>query len=929
MKNLSRLRPLIATLFGLAPLASPPLHAESASALKSASYDPDQQIQKPWPLDIYISTGDNHWLAQSLPIDSPKSINDTFQLFHDLGIKRVYWRGLEAATWVDTAINRLESPRYNGFWIWLRHLYKEVDPDALAAKAAKKYGIELWGVATLVDWGSQADVPPFADWPFNSESKLRIEHPEWVPVDRYGILRQGGVIDFSYPEARKALVDLHMKFMRREGYAGMVFLTYAENHSTRFQDEFGFNDPIVAEFKKRYKLDPRTQAWTRFASREDWIRLRGEYLTSYVRELKAELAKEGRKLGFFLDPHDIRFPQPWNVPETMRTAGSMSLDLETWVQDKLVDQFLVYGYCAPALQVKAAKDMLWLTRGTDTKVGVMTSGPLNERWKELVDAGAFVVDACAEEGMIFQRSTNLGELPLAEMKSDSRLRQQKVLAQIGEGETKATAADIESLLTGSENVITRRLALLALAAIKAPESVALVTKALGDPEHAVRAIAISALGKLGDPASAGPILETVRNFPSHPTSEMASLALLRLNPFPSAALAAALADPDENVRTVATKAFVAKADSGVRDALVKGMQDPAGYVAFASAEALGKIRRDPAAVKALIAATSSDKPMVSTRAATSLAEVLTRNEPEIESLRPGILKALESQFRQYGKDSKRKDVEWGYRPVGNALIACGPPGEAFLQALIDHEAEDPDLAVNAWKCLYIRKAPNSFSEVTEKENAEAFSKRPRVLKTMRTPVLEGFFDETSIFRPDVTGMAGDPNKPGGRWGGFTHLSPAITKEKASTGPHSVKFEGPGTLMGSSNHGIDPDNDYEVSFKVWRFAGGHLVVRVKGGKGILKEEFALHINSDGMILFGEDKAPLNLTIPAEKWVKVEAVVSRSQGTLQVKVGDDAEGVVSPPGKVVATGPVGAVELTSLKSEPPGTFYVDDLQLTDIP
>ncbi len=917
---------LVSALTGFA-FTLPQLRAESASVLKSASYDPARQVHgKPWPLDLYISTGDNHWLAQSLPIDSPKSINDTFQFIHDLGIHRVYWRGLEAATWVDSSINRPESARYNEFWKWLRYLYKEVDPDALASRAAKKYGIELWGVATLVDWGSQADVPPFGDWPFNSESKLRIEHPEWVPVDRYGILKQGGVIDFSYPEARKALVDLHMKFMRRDGYAGMVFLTYAENHSMRFQDEFGFNEPVVAEFKKRYKLDPRTQAWTRFASREDWIRLRGEYLTAYIRELKAELAKEGRKLGFFVDPHDVRFPQPWNVPETMRTAGSMYLDLETWVQDKLVDQFLVYGYCAPSLQLKAVKDMLWLTRDTETQVGVMTSGPLNERWKGVVEAGAFVVDACAEESMILERSSNLEMLPLSELTGNSELRRQKVLAQIAEGGTAATAADIGPVLSKSDNVITRRLALLALAKIKAPESVALITKSLDDPEHAVRAIAISALGKLGDPSSAGPILDAIKKHPSHPASEMAVVALLRLNPFPSAILAAALTDPDDNVRTVATRTLVTKADSSVRDALIKGLQDPVGYVAFASAEALGKIRRDPDAVKALITATSSDNPLVSPRAATSLAEVLTRNEPETASLRPEILKALQIQFQQYGKDSKRKDIDWGYRPVGNALIACGPEGEAFLQSLIDNESDDPGLAVNAWKCLYIRKASNSFSEVTEKENAEAFRKRPRILKTARTPVLEGSFDETSVFRPDVTGLAGDASKPLGRWGGLTSLSPAITTEKFASGPHSVKFEGAGTLTANRVPGIDPKNDYALSFQVWREAGGGLTVRVKGGS---REEFSLRIDSSGMLFFGggKDAEPLNLKIPAGKWVAIEAAVSRSNGTLVVKVDDNT--VTSPPGKISATGPVGSVEVVSTKTEPAGIFYMDDIQLIDIP
>lgn len=906
------------------------LFAESASILQSAAYNPATQASgRPWPVDIYVSTGDNHWLGQSLPIDSPKSISDTFQFFSDLGIKRVYWRGLEAATWVETCINRPENPRYNEFWKWLRHLYKDVDPDGLASAEAKKRGIEIWGVATLVDWGSQADVPPFADWPFNCESKLRIDHPEWIPVDRHGILKQGGAIDFSYPDARKALVDLHMKFMKKDGYAGMIFLTYAENHSMRFQDEFGFNEPVVAEFKKRYGLDPRLQDWTRFASREDWIRLRGEFLTSYVRELKAELSKAGQKLGFFVNPHDIRFPQPWNVPETMRTGGSLYLDLETWVREKLVDQFLVYGYCAPALQVKAAEDMLWLTRATESSIGVLTSGPLNERWRPLVDAGAFMVDACAEDAVILQRSSGLGTLPLSDLSGPSELKRQKVLAQIAEGVTPATVADIRPVLESGQNVITKRLALQAIARIKSPEASPLASKFLSDPEHSVRVIAISSLGKIGDPSSLGPILDVVRKQPTHPTFEMAYPAILRLNPFPKEALVPALKDPDANVRMIAARAFGAKPDPAVRDALIAGMGDPSDFVAFASAESLAKLRRDPDAARALIAGTASERPVVSTRSATSLAEIIARNEPEIAPLKPEIAAALEKQFRSYGAGSKRPDADWGYRPVGNALIACGNDGTQFLQSLIDGETEDPELAIKAWKSLYIRKAPNSFSEVTEKENEEAFRRRPRVLKTSRLPLLDTAFDDTSVFRPDVTGMAGDPNKPLGRWGGFTSAAPAVTSEKAASRPYSVKLEGSSSVMGRVTAGVDPRNDYAVEFKVWREGAGMLTVKTKSGQQTLNDEFALKILADGRLQIGEGSPDaIPATIPEGKWVPVEMSVNPAARTLAIKVDGGKASTVQLPEQAGAA-PVCAVEFFSSRTGTPGSFYVDDVRLVDIP
>ena len=80
-------------------------------------------------------------------------------------------------------------------------------------------------------------------------------HPEWVPVDRSRLVRQGGPIELAYPEARRALVDLHMKYVRRDGYDGVAFLTYVENYSMRFQDEFGYNEPIVKELPLEYAVE--------------------------------------------------------------------------------------------------------------------------------------------------------------------------------------------------------------------------------------------------------------------------------------------------------------------------------------------------------------------------------------------------------------------------------------------------------------------------------------------------------------------------------------------------------------------------------------------------------------------------------------------------------------------------------------------------
>ena len=187
-------------------------------ALLAQSLDAAEPI-----VDVYVSTGDNHFLGSSLPIDSPASIEATFDLFQHVNhARRVYWRGLEASCWIATMHARPENPRYFSFWQWLTWLYAEVKPDPLAVQAAHARGMEIWGMGSLWDWGSPADTPGFGDYPFTFESKLKLEHPEWAPVDKYGVRRQGGPIELAYPAARQALVDLTVKETLKAGYDGSV-----------------------------------------------------------------------------------------------------------------------------------------------------------------------------------------------------------------------------------------------------------------------------------------------------------------------------------------------------------------------------------------------------------------------------------------------------------------------------------------------------------------------------------------------------------------------------------------------------------------------------------------------------------------------------------------------------------------------------------
>src|SRR5262249_36782477 len=151
------------------------------------------------------------------------------------------------------------------------------------------------------------------------QSRFTLEHPEWMPVDRQGVRAQSGPIEYCYPEARKAVIDMWLSYLDRDQLDGIMFYTYCETYAIRFEDEFGYGQPIVDEYKRRYGVDIRTEKF----DRNLWRHLRGEYVTQYLRELKEALRARGKKLGCRLNANEPNFPETWGAGPSGRfiTAG--------------------------------------------------------------------------------------------------------------------------------------------------------------------------------------------------------------------------------------------------------------------------------------------------------------------------------------------------------------------------------------------------------------------------------------------------------------------------------------------------------------------------------------------------------------------------------------------------------------------------------
>jgi len=673
-------------------------------------------------IDIYVSTGDNHFLGSSLPIDSPASIDATFDLFRDVHqARRIYWRGHQATCWQRTMHARPENPRSYSFWTWLNKLYQTHQPDQLAVQAAKKRGMEIWGMGTLWDWGSPADTPAFTDYPFCFESKLKLENPEWAPVDKHGVRVQGGPIELAYPEARKALVELNVQEAVAAGYDGLVLLTYVENFSLRFQDEFGYSDPIVDDFKAKYKIDIRTEPFRRGASREDWLRLRGSYITAYLKELKAELSRHGIKLGMVINSNEPRLPQSWNVPDLMMTAGSHHMDVDTWIRESIVDELLIYGNNSGQSQIKVLDDLRFLARDTSTSISVLTSGPFRDGWKPYQADGMATVLAVSDDTQHLERGF-IPEQETAGLISDELPVRQRTLQQIITDELEAEVKNITPLLA-SENVIERRLALQALGTTKDTTVIPLIEKALDDPENGVRCVAALTLSKLHGPTSASALFAALDKYDNHMLRECAIIALRRLNPFPYDEIsAAALDSPNPLIREAAMRSLITQANTSMLPTLEQGLADKAQFPRFAAAEALGNLRKSPEAVGTLIAALKHEDPVVVNRSASSLARIAVRNEKELVEHRAKALNALIAAFRHHS-DDQRADAEWGWRVIGNAILDFGDEGSDALRKIRD-QSKSPRLADLAWRVVDLPQRSNTFSEVTPEQNEAAIALRP-------------------------------------------------------------------------------------------------------------------------------------------------------------------------------------------------------------
>ena len=677
------------------------------------------------PRTVYLSTGDNQDVLDFAPLDSPETVVAAFDALHGYQVSRVWWRGGQDEIWGKEFLIRPENRFFARLWDWWKDCqYRKLMLNSVAVVAAHERGMEIWLTYGLFDSGSQADAG-YVGFPYAVEDRLRIDHPEWAPVNKWGTWRQGGPLEFAYPEARKALTECLVKYVVEGGYDGMALLTYAENFSQRYEDEFGYNEPVAAAFKERHGVDIRREPFDKDA----WARLRGEFVETFLRELRSEMAKHGKKLAIVVDGRDPTRPTLWNVDGGVRTAGNIQWSPGEWAASGVVDELCLFSNAEEATLAE------WARVGQPglTVSAFRTRGNLPPGMPRVMWLGRDIESGYPWESWVDWPDERLAPEPAANLDGGDVQARRRLLTCVLRG-TIDLPLDKFAKALQDEDTYVRRTAVRVLSTRKYPASISIIEVALNDPENSVRCQAVLALAGLRDPDIVGRILVAIARedatfqftFRAVPEALKGLSAEGLLRAEDKALLVRQLAQADVRVLEPVLYYFTligAPATPEVQTALTRIVQsDPSPYAReLAMVNLQSSFGPQPDAVRVLQTVMEGDPDhAVQCRAAIALATMYARAEPG-----PGrteVFASLVTFFRQYGDDCTRKDAEWGWRALGNAMLLFGGEAESAFRGLMG-ESENRALSDRAWRVLYLRQG-DQFFRVTEEQDAEAHALHP-------------------------------------------------------------------------------------------------------------------------------------------------------------------------------------------------------------
>jgi len=213
------------------------------------------------------------------------------------------------------------------------------DDFAQVPSLAHDAGLEAWLYVSVFDDGwplpssrerAQSHHNAMHGQHVSWQSELTRTHPEWLVGDRTRRTQQHGVLSLSYPEARRALIDRWIGMIAGTRFDGLFLCFRSQSRPAEHADQFGFNDPVRADFLSRHDVDISRDEFDRQA----WRDLLGAYITMLLTELRDELHRHGlaqRRVGVGVARGDVLGPP----------LGNATLHWRDWIASSLIDHLIV------------------------------------------------------------------------------------------------------------------------------------------------------------------------------------------------------------------------------------------------------------------------------------------------------------------------------------------------------------------------------------------------------------------------------------------------------------------------------------------------------------------------------------------------------------------------------------------------------------
>lgn len=663
-------------------------------------------IQERGSLRVYVTTPDAQWDSRYPPLDSEATVSAFFEQLAVHHVARAYWRGSRADQVLQHYVIRREMPQRYDYWFdWLRHLYRDRSLNGVAVREAHRRGIQIFAMDGLFDLGGYGDAEGGQPLPNCCSDRLMFEHPDWSPVDRWGLRRQSGPLELVYPQAREALLQRFTSEVVDGGYDGLFLYTYFENFATRFEDEFGFNPPIVAEYSRRYGVDIRTQPF----DRTQWGELRGEYVTKFLEQLHASLTARGKTLTIAMSPRNPDRIQDFPLSQG-RINSSIRLDWRSWVRRGVVDEIAIMGG-TDVEAIAFAERILGLGRST-VAVTILTESPGHPRFLSLTAQGVTLTGWSAPYRGPMERYSLAAPSAQGLSSSDWAERAQAAAAVV-DGTLVAEPATLARLVA-DPHVLVRREAIRALQSLRAMNHKATIEAALNDPEESVRVVAMQALASIGNVTSAAAIRRALRAGSHFMVKEAAVNTLLSYGRAVVPELLQALQSPVAAERLVAIRALgrmILQEDFGT--ILGVARDDPDEFVRYYAIEALPRIGQ----MSYLLIAAKDPSPTIQMAAVRAL-ELGVRSLSLAQA--GDAMTILKQLFLQYGDRSTRGDHDWGWRVVARAMMTIGAESARTFLEECRQQRSDVRLAQVAYFALHVPQQAGQYVVSTREADEETY-----------------------------------------------------------------------------------------------------------------------------------------------------------------------------------------------------------------